>query len=183
MPRLGDIQLRIAPCGIGPTNTVMRAELVAIYAVLLHPSNTNKKCTIPTDSKAAMQAIYKQIQNPLGNKSNTHEVLFKAIAASLLQRAHQGLNTTIVKVKYTHTYHIGIEGNEIVDRLANNARDPQACTISCSVSNLAHQAEHWPVLTTPSENDKDQSVERAAGNLKQALKVHIASRHAKGLTI
>ena len=38
------------------------------------------------------------------------------------------------------------------------------------------------MLITPSKNDKDQSVERTAGNLKQALKVHMASRHAKGLT-
>ena len=124
-----------------------------------------------------MQAIYKHIHNPLGNKSNTHEVLLKAIATSLLQRAHQGLDTTIIKVKS----HIGIEGNEIVDRLANDPRDPQACTISYSVGNLAHQGEHWPVLITPSRNDKDQSVELTAGNLKQALKVHIASRHAKRL--
>ena len=59
--RLGDIKLEIAPCGTGPTNTIMRAELVAIYAVLLHPNNTSKKRTIATDSKAAMQAIHKQI--------------------------------------------------------------------------------------------------------------------------
>ena len=156
----------------------MRAELVAIYAVLQHPNNTSKKCTIATDSKAAMQAIHKQIHNPIGNKSNTHEVLFKAIAASLLQRAHQGLETTIIKV----SSHIGIGGNQIVDKLANDARDPQAFTITCSVGNLAHQGEHWPLLITPSKEQENQTVDRTAGNLKQALKVHIASRHAKGLT-
>ena len=51
-----------------------------------------------------------------------------------------------------------------------------------TVGNLAHQGEHWPVLITPSNSDKDQTVERTVGNLKKALKVHIASRHAKGLT-
>ena len=154
----------------------MRAELVAIYAVLLHPNNTSKDCTIATDSNAAMQAIHKQIHNPNGNISNTHEELLKAIATSLLQRVHQGLDTTIIKVKS----HIGIEGNELVDKLANDARDPQACTVTCSVGNLAHQGEHWPVLITLSK--EEERIERTAGNLKQALKVHIASRHAKGLT-
>ena len=129
----------------------MRAELVGIYAVLLHTNNTSKNCTIATDSKAAMQAIDKQTHNPIGNKSNTHEVLLKAIAASLLQRAHQGLDTTIIKVRS----HIGIEGNEIVDKLANDVRDPQACTITCSVGNLAHQGEHWPVLITPSKEEEN----------------------------
>ena len=44
--QLDNVQLRIALCGIGPTNTVMRAELDAIHAVLLHPSNSSKKCNI-----------------------------------------------------------------------------------------------------------------------------------------
>ena len=125
-----------------------------------------------------MQAIHKQIHNQIGNRSNTHEVLVKAIAASLLQRVHQGLDTTIVKVKS----HTSIKGSELVDKLANDARDPQACTITCSVGNPAHQGEHWPVLITPSKEEESQTVERTAGDLKQALKVHIASRHAKGLT-
>ena len=38
------------------------------------------------------------------------------------------------------------------------------------------------MLITPSKEEENQTVDRTAGNLKQALKVHIASRHAKGLT-
>ena len=91
-----------------------------------------------------MQAIHEQIHNPIGNKFKTHVVLLKAIAASLLQRVHQGLDTTIINVKS----HIGIEGNELVDKMANDARDPQACTMTCSDGSLAHQGEHWPVLIT-----------------------------------
>ena len=85
--QLEGVQLRIAPCGIGPTNTIMRAELVAIYAGLLHSSNATKECTIATDSRAAMQAIHKQIHCPLGNQTNTHVVLLRAIATILLWRA------------------------------------------------------------------------------------------------
>ena len=78
--------------------------------------------------------------------------------------------------------HIGIEGNEIVDQLASDAQDPQACTILYSAGYLAHHGEHWPVLATLSKDGKDQTVERTACDLKQALKVRIAARHAKGLT-
>ena len=38
------------------------------------------------------------------------------------------------------------------------------------------------MLITPAKEEVNRIVERTAGNLKQALKVHIASRHAKGLT-
>ena len=59
-------------------------------------------------SKAAMQAIHKQIHCPLGNQTNTHVVLIKAIATILLERAQQGVSTSIIKVKS----HIGIAGRD-----------------------------------------------------------------------
>ena len=49
-----DVSLRIAPCGDGPTNTIARAELVAIYAVLCHEQANAGHCIIATDSKASM---------------------------------------------------------------------------------------------------------------------------------
>ena len=88
--RLGDMQLKIAPCGIGPTNTIMRAELFAIYVVLLHPNNISKKCTIVQTIRLPCKPFISKFTTQLATKSNTHEVLLKAIAASLLQRAHQG---------------------------------------------------------------------------------------------
>ena len=37
--RSGEVKLRIAPCGDGPTNTSMRAELIAIYCCALPPQH------------------------------------------------------------------------------------------------------------------------------------------------
>ena len=92
-----DVSLRIAPCGDGPTNTITRAELVAIYAVLCHVQADAGDCIIATDSKASMQAIHKHIRmwihNPMGNQLNTHKTLLDAIAAELRLRALRGLHT------------------------------------------------------------------------------------------
>ena len=79
--RSGEVKLRIAPCGDGPTNTIMRAELVAIYAVLYHLRSSHSECIIATDSKASMQVIHKQIHNPSGNQLSTHRVLLEALTA------------------------------------------------------------------------------------------------------
>ena len=59
---------------------------------------------------------------------------------------------------------------------------PQPFTILYSAGYLALHGEHWPVLITPSKEGEDQTVERTAGDLKQALKVHFAARYARWLT-
>ena len=172
-----NLQLRIAPCGVGPTNTIMRAELIAVYAVLHHASTSSAKCTIATDSKAAMHAIYKQIHNPRGNQYNTHRELLRAIALALLHRAQTGLSTDIIKVKS----HIGIEGNEAADRLANAARDPSACDVSYDIGNLC-TPRRAPMLIAHPQKDKRQPEDRMASNLQASLKNHIACRYYQGLT-
>ena len=134
--------------------------------------------TIATDSKTAMHAIHKQIHNPRGNQYNTHKELLKAIALELLRRAQTGLCTEIIKVKS----HIGIEGNEVADKLANAAQEPDACDVSYDVGHLAHQGEHWPVLIAHPQRDQARHRDRMAGNLLASLKKHIACEHAKGLT-
>ena len=55
----------------------------------------------------------------------------------------------------------------MADKLANEARNPQACEVSDQVGSLAHQGEHWPVLIIASKGNKSQPAERMAGNLKQ----------------
>ena len=60
-------------------------------------------------------------------------LLIQKIAKIMLGRSKQGLKTTMIKVKS----HIGIEGNEIADKLANVARDPDECQLHISDGNWA----------------------------------------------
>ena len=142
-----DVSLRIAPCGapsrVGHTHTITRAELVAISAGLCHVQADAGDCIIATESKASMQAIHKHIHNPVGNQLNTHKTLLDAIAAELRLRALRGLHTSIIKVRC----HTGIAGNEMADKLANEARDAAACQLTYDIGNQAHQGKHWPALT------------------------------------
>ena len=113
--------------GGGGTDTITRAELVTIHAVLCHMQADAGDCIIATDSRASMQAIHKHICNPMGNQLNTHKTLLDAIAVELCLRAlisplMRGLHTSIIKVRS----HIGIVGHEVADKLANEARDAAA---------------------------------------------------------
>ena len=141
-----NLMLKLAPCGVGPTDTIMRAELIAFYAVLHHASTFSAKCTIATDNKAAMHAIHKQIHNLGEDQYNTHRELLRAIASALLHRAQTRLRTDIIKVKS----HIGIEGNEVTDKLANAARESSACDVSYEIgTHAAPMQRPW----TPPIND------------------------------
>ena len=176
--RSGEVNLRTAPCTDGPTNTIMRAELIAIYAAFYHLNTGHSDCINATDSKASMQVIYKQIHNPSGNQLSTHRVLLEALTAMLHARAAAGLHPTLLKVKS----HIGIDGNEAADKLANEARDPQLCCLTFDSGNQAHHEEHWPSLITKASTPAAVPREKVAGNLSAALKQHIADMHARGLT-
>ena len=88
------------------------------------------------------------------------------------------LHTSIIKVES----HIGIVGNEMADKLANEARDAAACDLTYDIGNQAHQGQHWPTLTTRMATPDQLHRERVAGNLHAALKSHISGHHAKGLT-
>ena len=78
--------------------------------------------------------------------------------------------------------HIGIDGNEAADKLANEARDPQLCCLTFDIGKQAYHGVHWPNLITPASAPEAVPRERMAGNLSAALKQHIASMHARGLT-
>ena len=53
------LQLRVNPCGLGPTSTITRAELVAIWCSLQHAPQ--QACVIATGSKASMHMIQNEL--------------------------------------------------------------------------------------------------------------------------
>ena len=122
------VECRIDPAGQGATNTITRAELVAILQALQEVNG--QPCVIATDSKASMHMIQNQLFNPSKLRNSPHSRLLSAIGNVLRDRARAKVHTTIVKVKS----HIGVHGNEMADKLANAARESADVTISVGIS-------------------------------------------------
>ena len=99
-------------------NTINRAELVAILVALRECRSYEDEC-IATDSRCSMQKINKHLRAPAQTKDDCHQPLLQAITTLIVERAKAGLLTKIMKVKS----HIGIHGNEMADKLANEAAE------------------------------------------------------------
>ena len=115
------LQLNVHPIGQGILNTINRAELVAILVALQECRPYETEC-IATDSRCSMQKINKHLRAPAQTKDDCHQPLLQAITSLIVDRAKTGLTTKIMKVKS----HIGIHGNEMADKLANEAAESQA---------------------------------------------------------
>ena len=110
------LQLKVHPTGQGMLNTINRADLVPILVALRECRPHEDEC-IPTDSRCSMQKINKHLRAPAQTKDDCHQPLLQAITTLIVERAKTGLTTKIMKVKS----HIGIHGNEMADKLANEA--------------------------------------------------------------
>jgi len=99
-------------------NTINRAELVALLIALKHcrPGVTESRAT---DWKCSVQKIGIHLRSPSSTVDDCHRPLLEAIGHELMQRAQAGDETILLKVKS----HIGIHGNEMADKLANEAAD------------------------------------------------------------
>ena len=113
-----NIARRVQCCGSGPTNTITRAELCALYQCLKELADDENKI-IATDSKVIMFMVDNGIWSADANIENKHKALLQAIVNRIFERAIRGRQTTIVKVKS----HIGIIGNEEADKLARSAAE------------------------------------------------------------
>ena len=111
----------------------------------------------------------------------TQAVLVTEIAKLILYRLQLNLRTTIIKVKS----HIGIQGNEMADQLANAARQQDQCQLSISLGNHAFNNQTWPQIAKRSNNPQagGQPAWHTASNLRSCLRTHVALTHAKGLTL
>lgn len=112
------LQFKVHPIGQGMLNTINRAELVAILVALRECRPYEDEC-IATDSRCLMQKINKHLRAPAQTKDDCHQPLLHAITTLIVERAKTGLTTKIVKVKS----HIGVHGNEMADKLANEAAE------------------------------------------------------------
>ena len=173
-----DLWLTIAPCGVSATNTITWVELVAILAALQQRSSLD--CTIATDSLACMFSIGNALQAPSRCAESPHKTLLLHISQVILRRANQGLKTFLFKVKS----HIGIEGNEIADELANVARDPAARQLHLALGSQAFEDHKWPHLLKKAQDagGVERRTWRTATDLKSSIRTHVAARNANGLT-
>ena len=94
-----DFYVRINPRGLGATNTINRAELVAICYSLGLPGADR---VIATDGLASMYMIHNEVHHPSNNIHSPHKALLERIASLLTARAEAGYFTHIIKVK-VHT--------------------------------------------------------------------------------
>ena len=170
-----NINLKVDPCGRSATNTITRAELVAILAAVQQMETQD--CTIATDSLASMFMINNALRSFGRTSESPHSELLKVIAQVILSRAKLGLETSLLKVKS----HIGVQGNEMADQLANAARDSEQCSISIAIGSDAFNDREWPAILKRSGNSQGQQQQtwHKAGNLHACIRKHVA---AKGLT-
>jgi len=109
------LSLKVHPYEQGMLNTINRAEVVALLIAVRH-CRPGVKESIATDSKCSMQKIGMHLRSPSSTVDDCHRPLLEAIGHEILQRAHAGDETILLK-------HIGIHGNEMADKLANEAAD------------------------------------------------------------
>ena len=105
-----NINLKVDPCGRSATNTITRAELVAILAALQQMETQG--CTLATDSLASMFMINNALRSFSSTSESPHSELLNVIAQVMLSTAKLGLKTSLLKVKS----HIGVQGNEMADQ-------------------------------------------------------------------
>ena len=63
--------------------------------------------------------MQKHLRAPAQTNHDCHQPLLQAITSLIVERAKTGLTTKIMKMKS----HIGIHGNEMADKLANEAAE------------------------------------------------------------
>lgn len=108
---------RIMPNGEGPTDTIMRAELAAIFHTLRDIAPAGGNCTIFTDIQASIHLLVRALRRPHTLELHPHRPLLMQMAELLVQRANSSLQTHILKVPA----HTGITGNEAADEGAKEA--------------------------------------------------------------
>ena len=175
--------LTIDPAGDGPSNTITRAELAAIWAAL-----TKGATTVATDSAASLWMIQRALLNPNSLRQNRlHRPLLLAIL-ELLRAA--GGPVELIKVKA----HTGVVGNEMADLAANDARERKVagkpCDLTCDVRAHELADTFWPCVRPSDEGGEDRETDKAGddapsgphylANVKKGVAEHMRAAHRLG---
>ena len=132
--------------GTGPpaaTNTITRAELVALLQFLDDTVDSTRWNKVATDSLAGMYLIQKAIMHPHSLTDHPHQELLSAIRARLRARYHP---VHIYKVKS----HSGIIGNEMADIGAVLAGASNCDHVTVGLE--GDRQGYWPVATATQTN-------------------------------
>ena len=162
----------VLPCGVGPTNTINRAELCAIYYAVKHTCCAiHADETIATDSLCSLHMINRGLRRPHTLRHAKHRELISGIIDAVTTRARFGYTTRFIKVKA----HTGIKGNELADKIAKEAVDIfwQASTAhNVSIGTDPYGSMFWLATDTPTSDDASKGPpvqHRYVHNLNQDL--------------
>ena len=114
-----DSLFTVDPCGLGATNTIMRAELGALEQALANSRDVKEHLHVWTDSQASIYMCRRALYYPETLAECKHIDLLNLIVSDFHARAGKGYSTALGKVKS----HCGIRGNELADKGAALATD------------------------------------------------------------
>ena len=185
-------QVLLDPKGVGPTNTINRAELAPIHHALQLPE---MGAALASDSACSLYQIARYIRNPSRMQRHKHKPMLDAIAQTIRD---QGRVVRLYKVKA----HAGVVGNELADETAKAAAHAlmphkaeaasQAPALNtCDVSAVPPYAgKFWPMYTTnaaggSSQGETDEQQQGAPErwhieDLDKALQQHLHPLHKLG---
>lgn len=176
-PTLGT-SYKIDPEGDPITNTINRAELVAIYKAIDLGLGNN----IASDSASSIYQIIKQIRHPRLQNKHKHRPLLDALA-DLIRNLPASQCITLIKVKA----HSGLVGNwhaDVAAKQAAQAKDQVQYTVD-NHSQPPWGTMHWPYHST-TETQEEQNPPSVPTqlqpfeNINAALKSHLLRIHRLG---
>jgi ribonuclease HI len=163
----------VDPCGKGITNTVNRAELVAILYAL------QKGCdAIATDSTCALYLINKMINRPWRLINHTHYVLLQRIAEVI--REHPSPRITLLKVPA----HKGVVGNVMADLAAKDAEHRiqngwPGLHAKVEVGNNPNNNKCW-LRSNHEDHEHNPCESHELSDMRDCLKNHMRGIHSLG---